>query len=747
MRLRSLLPVLLLIAVSYLPAAAVQLTSGGTSFYQVTLPADPDPLEVRAAEELDRYFTRISGARSLVCTQPTVTIEIGRAANNALLRERAATDPSGFFIEVTGDTVRLAGTTPTATLYAAYALLERIGCRWFMPGEIGEVVPRLGQVSLEQFSAVEVPHFTGRILQTLPKDEASELWALRNRLGGAVYPGAHSWNRLLPPSRYFETNPEYYALVDGERSPKQICTSNPMVIAHIAAAIIEEHTANPEKTWFGIGPNDGGGFCECYDCVALDTGDIDPFTGEESITDRFLTFANAVAEQVHQVYPDIKFAFYAYHNYMLPPKEVMPDPSIIPAIAPIGLCRIHGMGNAVCAERNFHQYLISEWTKISPEVYHRGYSYNLAAPDLPMNYASRWGYEIPYCERAGITGFRVETSMSWANQGPLGWLMAKLMWNADQDPQLLLDDFYNQFYGPAAQPMGRYWSYMDRLRRNAPYHTGNAVNIPDIYSGKDMNYLSERLYEAMRSARTHSPYADRVDIAKKSWDYLHAFLRMREASEQHNWKLALEALDDMRTEGQWLQDYEPMMLQPSGGLGRLERFWAPEVEQGYERTNNGNRLVAAFDDTWRTFMDPTNAGEFLRYWSIRTDDSDWQEMKTYSASWSDQGLRYYRGPLWYRQKVKMWPEWGGRRLVLWLGGVDESAKVWVNDTYIGEIQTNGWQPAELDVTHAIRFGRENLFAIKVTNNVTNELGTGGITRPVMIWSPNPEPVAEENAEE
>ncbi|MGI5820303.1 MAG: DUF4838 domain-containing protein, partial [Armatimonadota bacterium] len=717
-------------------AQSVTLVTGGEALYQIQLPPDPDPLEQQAADELETYLAKLSGRSSLTKAAETpVTIEIGRAAQNDLLRERAAADQSGFFVEVTGSTVRLAGTTPTATCYAAYDLLEQLGCRWFMPGEIGEVVPRLGQLQLQVDSRVSLPDFKGRFLQALPRGEASDLWALRNKLGGEVFPGAHSWNRLVPPDRYFDTHPEYYALVDGERAPRQLCTSNPMVAAIAAGAIIEEHAANPEKTWFGIGPNDGGGFCECDNCTAQDTGQIDPFSGEVSITDRFLRFANAVAGQVHEIYPEIRFAFYAYHSYMLPPREVMPDPSIVPAIAPIRLCRLHGMGESVCAERNFHQYLITEWTKISPEVYHRGYSYNLAGPNLPLNYVGRWGYEIPYCARNGITGMRIETQMSWANYGPLGYVMAKLMWDTRTDLSALLEDYYDRFYGPAAKPMQLYWMYMDRARRNAPYHTGNAVNIPDIYSARDMEYLSQRLRDATRVTRNAGVYSERVLIATKSWEYLDAFLRMREASESYRWGEARRALDEMREVGRWMHEYDPPLMASGGGISRVERFWAPEVEQGHARTSGGNRMIEGLPDRWRTYMDPNDVGEALRFFSRRVDDSDWQTLRTHSASWSDQGLRYYRGVMWYRQEVQILPMWGGNRVMLWFGGVDESAKVWVNDIYVGEVETNGWTPVELDITHAVRFGRDNLIAVKVTNEKTNELGAGGITRPVMVWSP------------
>ena len=616
-----------------------------------------------------------------------------------------------------------------------------------MPGEIGEVVPRVGRVQIETMAEVELPDFTGRILQALPREEASDEWALRNKLGGPHYPGSHSWAGLVREDEYFETHPEYFSLVDGERTPKQLCTSNPDVIRIAAQAIIDRHAADPSVNWYGIGPNDGAGYCECEHCRAQDTGDWDPFANRISITDRFLRFANAVAAQVHEVYPEIKFAFYVYSNHMRPPLEVMPDPSIIPAIAPIGLCRMHGMANPVCPERNYHQALTREWTRICPEVYHRGYSYNLAGPNLPLNYVSRWAYEIPYCKRAGITGFRIETQMSWANYGPLGYVLAQLMWDADQDVQLLLEDYYDKFYGPAANPMQEYWTRMDRVRRDAPYHTGNAVNIPDIYTPPVLKYLAERIGLATKRATTQ-PYAERVHIAAQSLAYLDAFLAMRAAAESFDFVEAQRALDGVRAVGQWMHDYDPQLMCAGGGVARIDRFWASEIEQAYERTTGGNSLVYAFPDEWRVYLDPLDVGEDLQYFARRIDDGSWQTLRTYSASWSDQGLRYYKGVMWYRHSLTLEPRWAGRRLMLWFGGVDESAKVWVNDTYIGEFATNGWQPVEIDITHAIRYERENLVCVKVTNAVVNELGCGGITRPAMIWSPAREqPQADQQPQE
>lgn len=716
-------------------AAPVTLVDNAEAHYSIVLAADTDQVVVDAAAQLDMYLAKIAGVDELTpAPARPVRIEIGAAAQNDALRQRAAADESGYFVEVARDVVRLAGTTPTATAYAVYHLLEHLGCRWFMPGEIGEVVPRMDTIALERMAVVEVPDFTARHLQALT--DGSETWALRNRLGGPYFPGAHSFNSLVPPALYFDRHPEYYALVDGKRQPTQLCTSNPEVIALVAESIAAIHRADPSKIWFGIGPNDGDGFCECDACRALDTGDWDPFSNEVSITDRFLTFANSVADLVHQEYPEIKFAFYAYHNYMRPPLKVKPDPSIIPALAPIGLCRLHGMDNPLCPERNYWKKLITDWGALCEQVYHRGYAYNLASPNTLINYTGRWAHEIPYCKDAGITGFRVETQCSWGSHGPLLYVMARLMWDADQDVDALLADYYDKFYGPASVPMASFWQALDDARTNCPYHTGNAINTPDMYPPGVIKRLEEHLRVATRKAK-EEPYKERVHIAAAALEYLEDFLDMRRYAEDHQWTKAKKALDAAREVGQWMHDYDPPLLRKGGGVARIERFWAPEIEQAYERTTNGNRMVEKLPDAWRVFLDPNDLGEDLLYYSPTVDDRAWQILRTYSASWSDQGLRYYKGVMWYRTTVPVPATMQNRKLMLWLGGVDEAARVWVNGTYISEVETNGFEPVEFDITRAVKLGQRNLIAIRVVNEVVNELGTGGITRPAMIWSPAP----------
>ena len=66
------------------------------------------------------------------------------------------------------------------------------------------------------------------------------------------------------------------------------------------------------------------------------------------------------------------------------------------------------------------------------------------------------------------------------------------------------------------------------------------------------------------------------------------------------------------------------------------------------------------------------------------------------------------------------------------------ARVWLNDTLLGDSPGRAFVPFEFDVTEMVKPGQENVVALRVTNKKLNEVGTGGITAPVFFWSPNEE---------
>ena len=141
------------------------------------------------------------------------------------------------------------------------------------------------------------------------------------------------------------------------------------------------------------------------------------------------------------------------------------------------------------------------------------------------------------------------------------------------------------------------------------------------------------------------------------------------------------------------------------------------------------------DDVWQFLIDPPRVGESIGLWRPEVTGGQWQTIKTSTSSWSNQGLRYYKGLAWYRQTLAVPAEFQGRRVFLWCGGADERAKVWLNGCELGVSHGAAFYPFEMDATQAVRPGEKNVLVMAVMNGVVNEIGTGGLVAPVMLYAP------------
>lgn len=153
--------------------------------------------ECFAAVELQRYLRRATGREADFAIADDEQapagdwIVVGDARTNAAARGLKAAAPDdlgeqGYVIRSlrAGDrrVLHLAGGGRVGTLYAAYDLLHRLGCRWFAPGDLHEVVPSIEGVG--DVSATERPEFLTRGFHSWENrgDRAFLLWMARNRL-------------------------------------------------------------------------------------------------------------------------------------------------------------------------------------------------------------------------------------------------------------------------------------------------------------------------------------------------------------------------------------------------------------------------------------------------------------------------------------------------------------------------------------------------------------------------------------
>lgn len=741
-------PLLLLLAVAVCPTTACRATTldlvrNGQPRAVIVRGTLCPPAVTNAAEEIQSHVLAMSGAE-LPIVDPAeakadagTAILIGAAADPGLEAaiKQKGTDPDSFALSVGEGKIQIRGLSPEGTRIGAYELLEQLGVRWFIPGDIGTVILKTSDLSVPDQLTVQVPSFNGRWEGGFAKRSAAgKLWEQRLRMGGPYFPAAHGVH--LPREGYsFAEHPEYYALIDGERKKRQLCVSNPQVVKGAIETTRQYFRNNPDSPWIGMGPNDGRGFCQCDQCTALDAGDWDPFAAHMSMTDRYVWFFNQILEGISDEFPDKKICFYSYASYNRPPLKYEPNPRIVPAFAPISICRIHGLGNPICPEKDKYQrWLIGEWGKIIPDVYDRGYWFNLADPGLLFPMVHRVRTQIPISHDLGITGWRVETLAHWGSEMPSLYIAAKLMWNHEADVDALMADFTKKYYGPAAEPMGEYFDLINAAVRDADFHTGCSFDIPNLYPANVRAKAKAFLREA-RGLAGDGVYGTRVQIIQEVVDYTEAFIDMIERRAVHDWKGTAEALARLDAMRERLTAYDPEMITGRYAVSYLKRFFRPCTEQGIERALEKGSLLAGLADEWQFKIDPEGVGESLEWFSRDLTGGNWRPLKTSTLSWSDQGLRYYKNDGWYRQSVMLPEVPEGQTVMLWFGGVDEKAKVWVNGTLLGESPGRAFVPFEIDATDAVLPGKENVVAVRVTNKTLNEVGTGGITAPVMFWTP------------
>lgn len=244
---------------------------------------------------------------------------------------------------------------------------------------------------------------------------------------------------------------------------------------------------------------------------------------------------------------------------MKPPVKVKPNQRIVPAFAPISLCRIHGMSNPICPERSYYKTIMESWGKILPETYERGYFFNLADPGFPFSKVHAIRDEIPLARELGIRGWRVETMPHWASMTPTIYIATKLFWNHKADVDALIHDFALNFFGPASEEMEKYIILMDSAMKNADYHTGCSYDLPFIYNPDIMKTAGEYLKKAEDLVK-NTKYSEKVAIFRLSYDYLATFLSMLEHRNMFDFVSAKKELESLLSIQDTAFKYEPSML-------------------------------------------------------------------------------------------------------------------------------------------------------------------------------------------
>lgn len=545
-----------------------------------------------AAEELQRHIALMSGVRLPIVDYArwqdaedhdiAIVLGLGDALGDVIIGEndllpegyRVATYPDRNMIVLAGRDAGnpLSGASLAnreyefGTLYAVYELLEQLGVRWYFPGELGTVIPTHGKVVIPQLDIRESPSFRMRNFWLSPQQPASwptpdqwdenqkrqfseheqalRLWSLRNRAGNSLaYHVRHhspTWWEL-----WHKSHPEYLALSDGTRGwdaypdRSKLCVSNPEVVQAVAELAKQAFRRSPGRASYSIAEQDGGGgFCECDNCIALDAS----ADNGSSLSDRYVHFWNAVAQEVHAEFPDRFVGVYLYSRYIEPPQRVT---QLHSGIHPV-------LVNNYTTDPARLKALVSGWGKLTdtPIAF-----YLLPLPGAEgMNlfsypWASITGYQqrINELRKAGIAGYRAPAyamNNNWIAVGPMHYLTAQLYWDANADVDRLLDQYCNDLFGQAASRMKQYYLMLEQAAtgkggyKHSAEHFGEEMphqtlaDAQNIFSKERVKALRDLLAEANDKANSEKA-KQIIALHLMSLAYADADLRVSEALAEY----------------------------------------------------------------------------------------------------------------------------------------------------------------------------------------------------------------------
>ena len=458
---------LALLSLTRLTRADTPLVTDGKSDYVILLEKSASPSEKWAAQDLADTLNQMTGA-TLKIQEATpdlpakaIILGDGPAARAAgLTVDQKKLGDEGFTLKTAGDRIIIAGAPLRGTMYGTYTLLEKLGCRWWYPD--ASTIPTMKTLTVPPLDETQTPALDYRdfLYGDMSDSPAAQLWRARNKVDGGFYKtmddkygGAwtfhtlvHSIGSLVPPNKYFADHPEYYALRNGKRTQAQVCFSNPDTLKIAADSILKLIEQHPQWRFYTVGQEDNREFCQCDDCKALAAR-----TGSEGGMQ--VDFGNRVAAIVHEKFPNVTINVPAYEWSRHPPTTIKPDPKMS-----ITLCSI---------ECNFGQPLsegypeqnaafkadIEGWSKITNTLYIWDYTTNFSNYLLPYpNYYSLIP-NIKFYVQNHVKGIMHQGSHTTVH-GQLSplclWLLAKGMWNPDQDGKKLTEEFCRGYYGPDA---------------------------------------------------------------------------------------------------------------------------------------------------------------------------------------------------------------------------------------------------------------------------------------------------------
>lgn len=501
---------LILLLIPFFSCRNNGLIINGNNNCQIVIPSGADSIELHAAKQLQHYLFEMS--------QTEIDIIEEDAFNNGNciflgLTNYAKTqnidfirlEEDGYSYSNNDGNFIIAGGSEKGLLYGVYDLLEYLGIRKYTPDY--SFIPKKNSIALPENDTTVVPVFKYRTSPYLSNSD-SEFFDWNKQSSRDVWGlFVHTFKTLIPHQKYYKTHPEYFSLRDGKRYPvTQLCLSNEEVFNTLVAELKKRIAENPEATYWSVSQNDNAKWCQCENCTKLDSmygGISNQFAqdGKYKHSGSMIWFVNKVARE----FPDKTISTLAYRYTREAPDNIMPEKNVN-----IMLCNIESTReNPVPVTDPDFTNDLQSWAKISDDILIWDYITQFVSRNSPFPNLHTLGPNMKLYANNNVRSLFMQSTHQEDEFGHLRcYLTCKLMWNPAADPETIIGEFLNGYYGAAAPYIRQ---YIDTMRQSLLENDfklviqGDPRDARDDFLSVDMMKEYNRLFDKAESVVEKDP--------------------------------------------------------------------------------------------------------------------------------------------------------------------------------------------------------------------------------------------------
>ncbi|NLB45256.1 MAG: DUF4838 domain-containing protein, partial [Clostridiaceae bacterium] len=483
-------------------------------------------------------------------------------------------------------------------LYAAYELLERLGCRFFTP--LCEKVPTCENLELPDMDCRQVPVLEYRYHNYKDFTDYPK-FAVKRRINGPVPIGgdwgghlAYAWfvhtfeRNILNPAEMFDEHPEYFSMVNGKRLRErtQLCLTNPDVLRITIEKVKKALAENPTCRLISVSQNDWANNCTCDNCRKIDEE-------EGSSAGSLIWFVNQVAEAIEKDFPDAIIDTLAYQYSRPAPRKIRPRHNVCVRLCSIEACFMHSFETCDDATRAVRRpdgtasrFItdLKDWAKVCDRLYIWDYTTCFAHYPMPF---PNWNVLQPNMQafvRNNVKGVFEQACGAAGGSTDLNelraYLIAKLLWDPDCDLEAHMQDFLNTFYGAAGPEIRRYIRLLTDIVRQENIHVG-------------FNDSCDRPYLTPERLGQYNAILDRA------------------AEKVQGDPILLTRVEKARLSLRWLRIKNRAMLEGKRDTAEINRFFADWKAHGLTRIDEW----VSEQTTHKALLHPVWRGtDFLKDW-------------------------------------------------------------------------------------------------------------------------------------